>query len=241
MKIKSFFVALSYIRFYSLPILTINKPGDCDSIEVKIINISASEIAKTLDGKYFIIGSDVTFSDTHGMMENIDSGYVHLVLTTYHKIDYISDCFINSQTEVIHAGMVDAEHSSEFKAYAYTYNGKPKIDIGGNADKSCGWEVTEKAHEVNAPYVIELISRTFVCNSVEDKNDDVYFNDKYVEDYRGDTEKYMEIAPGSIVQMDLASGFGDFDDEFYGNSECFFEDIKCIGEYASPVRVGCTD
>ncbi|MDE7382927.1 MAG: hypothetical protein K2M99_03450, partial [Treponemataceae bacterium] len=221
--------------FYSLPILTTDKPGDCDSIEVKIINISASEIAKTLNGKYFIIGSDVTFSDTQGMMENIDSGYVHLVLTTYHKIDDISDCGINPQAEVIHAGMVDAEHSSEFKAYAYTYNGKPRIDIGGNADKCCGWEVTKKAHEVNAPYVIELVSRLFVCNNVETKNGDVYFNNKYVEYTWYDPEEYMEIAPGSIVKMDLANGFGDFDDEFYGTSECLFEDIKCIGEYASPV------
>lgn len=240
MFIKSFFVAMHYIRFYSLPILTTDKPGDCDSIEVKIISISASEIAKTLDGKYFIVGSDIAFYDTHGVMKNIKSGYVHLVLTTYHSLDDTTGS-INPHTEVIHAGMVDAEHSSEFKAYAYTYNGKPRIDIGDNADKCCGWEVTEKAHEVNAPYVIELVSRLFICNNVETKNGDICFNNKYVEDTWYDTEEYMEIAPGSIVQMNLANGFGDFEDDYYATSDFLFEDIKSIGEYALPVRVSCDE
>ena len=124
MFIKKFFIEAckEYDPFYCMPRLCDEIPTEGDCIQVNFINADASELFALGDGKYRIKGTEITFKDPRNVMPGMSDGFVHLVLTTYYdrvKMDY--EDFI-PETEAIHAGVVDRDHESVFKAFVYEKN-----------------------------------------------------------------------------------------------------------------------
>ena len=224
MKIKKFFITTEYIydAYYNLPVITKTKPEDDRCIEVTIINVDASKIARTPDGNYIIVGTDITFCDSKVVIGGFDRGMVHLVLTCDNYNNEISDI---PKTEVIHAGIVDKEHSSGFKAFVYTYNGNVKIDICEDTDKYVAHGVLEKAHEVNAPYIIGLEFRSFICSSVTIRDNDLLINETYYVESYFDLNESLDIFPGNTVQMNIVEGYGDICDDYYCTSTVYCDEI----------------
>lgn len=224
MKTKNFIVALRYLNYYALPVIVDKIPDNSDYIEVTVINVPASKIVMTLDKKYHIKGSKIEFYDPQNLMDHVSTGEIHLVLTANHSVN--DDESSTPKTKVVHAGMVDAEHASEFEAFAYNYHGELKMDIGGVPDKYWQCDALDKALEVNAPYIFGIVSRSFICDKVDTDGESVYFNDKYEERTFCNPQKYLKIAPGRTVQMNQVIGFGDLYDGFFGLATGYIEDVK---------------
>lgn len=231
MKKTSYFLSLSYDTFFSHPVITNKAPENEDYVELSIINVHSESIARTLSGKYLITNSNICFDDPHGLINNITIGEVHLILATY--CDYYGYEERNQKTEVIHAEIVDDDHASEFKAFAYNYNGKPTIEIADHAEMCCDWDAGEKAYELNAPYIIGIESRSFVCHKAEAEVGCTRFNEEFFAYTHHNSRTYFGILPGDIVQINMATAYGDFYDGNYEKAYELLQDVENIGVNSS--------
>lgn len=236
MKKTSYFLSLSYAPFFSHPVITNKAPENEEYIELSIINVHSESIARTLSGRYLITNSYIFFDDPHGLMSNIAIGEVQLILATY--CDYNDDEESSKKTEVIHAEMVDDDHASEFRAFAYNYNGKPTIEIADHAEMCCDWDAGEKAYELKAPYIIGIESRSFVCHKAEAEVGCTHFNEVFFAYTDPNSRSNFGIIPGDIVQINMATAYFDFYDGNYGTARELLQDVENVGVYPSHKSVG---